>query len=80
MKTTKTKKKPDVSASVESLPPGWRMMQIAIPDECWGVYVRAAIRIGCAPGDIVDHILRLGYEAHVKHEQENHVHHGEPRH
>ena len=56
------KKKRDLAATAASLPPGFRVLEIAIEDTSWDTYCRAASRIGCEPGDIVTNILRLGFE------------------
>ena len=70
--TTKPKKTPDVAAT--GPPDDWIHMEIAIPPACWELFVRVSIRVGCKPVDIVDHILKLGYEGHQLHEQAKHVH------
>ena len=74
----KTTKKPDV-ATIEP-PADWVRMQLAIPPQCWELFTRVALRVGCEPGDIINHILQLGYEGHALHERENHVHAKETRH
>ena len=56
------KKKNDRPLPLQSLPPGFRRLEIAIPDEAWDVYSRYAKQIGCAPGDVVTSILGVGFE------------------
>lgn len=72
MMTKKTKKHPAVAATEP--PEGWIHMELAIPPKAFEVFVRASIRARCTPEDIVNHILRLGYEGHQLYEQEEHVH------
>ena len=46
-------------------------MQIAIPPRCWNVYARAAIRMNCEPADVVDHILKVGFQGFQRFEKED---------
>ena len=63
-----TKKKPAVAATEP--PEGWVHLELAIPEQCWAVYTRAAAKMKCRPQDVVDHILRCGYQGFQKFELE----------
>ena len=55
-------------------PDDWIRFEIAVPPKAFEVFVRASIRARCTPQDVINHILKLGYEGHVLYEQEEHVH------
>ena len=43
-------------------PPGWIVLELAIPPGAWATYCRAAVRSNCEGEDIVNAILRSGFE------------------
>ena len=59
---TKKKKRAIADSVIASLPPGFRRLEIAIPDEAWDTYCRYAKRTGVEPGDIVTSILGVGFQ------------------
>ena len=63
------KKKPD--GATTGPPPGWVVLEVAVPPQIWAAYERAAVLFGCEPQDVLDHVLKSGYEgiekyAHLK--------------
>ena len=51
------KKKPDTEP-----PADWIQMVVAIPPSAWATFCRAAIRARCDPADVINHILKYGFE------------------
>ena len=68
-----TKKKLD-GATTEP-PPDWVVLEVAVPPQIWATYERAAVLFGCEPQDVLDHVLKSGYEGIVKyaHLKERHA-------
>ena len=66
------KKKPDVACQP---PPDWVVLEVAVPPQIWAVYEKAAVLFGCEPRDVLDHVLKSGYEGIVKyaHLKERHA-------
>ena len=55
-------------------PADWICMELAVPPEAWRVFVRASIRMKCDPADVINHVLKLGFEGYQKFEAEEHTH------
>ena len=61
-------------------PADWVVMEIAIPPAAFAVFERVGERQGGDAADVVNHILRLGFEAHALHEREAHANHAQATH